>query len=120
MADGWLPSFTTPADVGIGIDTIKQVAAEHDREIDPEHYGALIPYSRGELSEHYIAAARARRPDLDPTDIVPIGIPALRQKITEFIGVGASKFVLIPVTEPEDWSSELEEIAAELLPMQTK
>jgi probable F420-dependent oxidoreductase len=120
MADGWLPSFTTPADVAVGMDTIKQVAAEHDREIDEEHYGVLIPYARTALTEQYIAASRARRPDLDPTDIVPIGIPAVRQKIADFIDVGASKFVLIPVNEPDDWPVELEEVAAELLPMQTR
>jgi probable F420-dependent oxidoreductase len=120
MADGWLPSFTTPADVASGMDTIKQVAAEHDREIDPEHYGVLIPYATTELSEAYITASRARRPDLDPTDIVPIGIEPLRLKIRQFIDVGASKFVLIPVNEPEDWDRELQHIAAELLPLQTR
>jgi probable F420-dependent oxidoreductase len=120
LADGWLPSFTTPADVAAGIETVARVAAEHERAIDPEHYGVLIAYSRGELSGAYRAAARARRPDLDPTEIVPVGIDALRRKICEFIDVGASKFVLIPVTEPDDWSAELEEIATELLPLQTR
>jgi probable F420-dependent oxidoreductase len=118
LADGWLPSFTTPADVATGMDTIKQVAAAHDREIEDEHYGVLVAYSRTELSPAYVAAARARRPDVEPADIVPIGIPALRRRMQEFIDVGASKFVLIPTAEPEDWSAELSEIAAELLPMQ--
>jgi hypothetical protein len=44
----------------------------------------------------------------------------VRQKIADFIDVGASKFVLIPVNEPDDWPVELEEVAAELLPMQTR
>jgi probable F420-dependent oxidoreductase len=119
LADGWLPSFTTPADVAAGIDTIKQVAAEAGREIEEEHYGVLIPYSRGALSDYYLRASRARRPDLDPTDIVPVGIPALCQKLTEFIDAGASKFVLIPVAEPDDWTTELEQLAADILPLQT-
>lgn len=121
LAEGWLPSFTTPEDVATGIDTIKQVAAEHEREIDPEHYGVLIPYATGELSESYIAIAKARRPDLDPTEIVPMGIDAVRHKIGQFVDVGASKFVLIPVREPREpqqWTEELEAIAAELLPLQ--
>ena len=120
LADGWLPSFTTPEDVATGMDTIKQVAAEHDRQIDPEHYGVLIPYAHGELSEAYVAASRARRPDLDPSEIVPSGVAAIRRKIEAFIDVGASKFVLIPVAEPEDWTRELQELAAELLAMQTR
>lgn len=118
LADGWLPSFTTPAEVAAGIDTIKQVAAEHDREIDPEHYGVLIPYSHSPLSDAYVAASRARRPEVDPHDIVPIGVDAIRRHITRFIDIGASKFVLIPVEEPQDWTTELEELAAELLPME--
>lgn len=119
MADGWLPSFTTPPDVAVGIAAVKEAAAAHDREIDPEHYGVLIPYSRGPLSDAYVAASRARRPDLDPSDIVPVGLGALRQKILDFIDVGASKFVLIPVNEPATWDDELAEIAADILPLQT-
>lgn len=118
LADGWLPSFTTPAEVAKGMDTIKQVAAEHDREIEEEHYGVLVAYSRGELSDAYVAAARARRPEVDPADIVPTTMSALKQRMQQFIDVGASKFVLIPTAEPAQWSAELDEIAAELLPMQ--
>lgn len=120
LADGWLPSFCTPADVAAGMDLIKQVAAEHDREIDPEHYGVLIPYATAPLSDAYIAASRARRPDVDPNEIVPSGMDAIAAKIRQFIDVGASKFVLIPTAEPEDWTLELEAIAAELLGMQTR
>ncbi len=45
LADGWLPSFITPADAAEGRTTIEQVCAEHDRSIDDDHYGVLIPYS---------------------------------------------------------------------------
>ena len=45
MADGWLPSFVTPADAAAGRTVIEQVAAEHDREIEDDHYGVLIPYT---------------------------------------------------------------------------
>src|SRR5690606_2481053 len=44
LGDGWLPSFCTPDDVAAGIPVIQQVAADHDRSIDPEHFGALVPY----------------------------------------------------------------------------
>src|SRR5262249_9606295 len=45
LADGWLPSFVRPADAETGRAVIDKVAAEHDRAIDPEHFGALIPYA---------------------------------------------------------------------------
>ena len=44
---GWLPSFATPADVRDGIATIKQHDDESEREIDPEHFGALLAYTDG-------------------------------------------------------------------------
>src|SRR6478736_1506696 len=37
LADGWLPSFVTVDDVRTGMATVRDVAAAHDREIDPEH-----------------------------------------------------------------------------------
>ncbi|MFN0092818.1 MAG: LLM class flavin-dependent oxidoreductase [Acidimicrobiales bacterium] len=119
LADGWLPSFTTPEDVAAGIDLIKQTAAEHGREIDPEHYGCLIAYTRGPLSDAYIATAKARRPDLDPNEIVPDGMANVRRRVEQFIAVGVSKFVLIPTREPASWTEELEDVAAEILPLET-
>ena len=80
----------------------------------------LIPYATGPLPDAYAATLLARRPDLDPTEVAPSGIAAIRDTIRRFIDVGTSKFVLIPVTEPTDWTAELEELAAELLPMQTR
>ena len=51
LADGWLPSFVTPADVAAGRDVIEQVAAEHEREIEDDHYGVLIPYAMGAVPD---------------------------------------------------------------------
>ena len=62
--------------------------------------------------------ARRRRPDLDPTEVVPVGLDALRARIEAFIDVGASKFVAVLAGEPPDWHTELEELAAEVLDLQ--
>lgn len=115
LGDGWLPSFTTPAEVAHGIDVIKQVAAEHGREIEEDHYGVLVAYRRGPLTDAYVKAARARKPDVDPHEIIPDGLAAARARLEEFVAVGASKFVLIPVTEPAHWDAELEEVASEVV-----
>ena len=61
FGDGWLPSFVTPADAEAGRAVIEQVAAEHDRQIEDDHFGVLIPYSStGEVPA--AAAGRPRRP----------------------------------------------------------
>jgi probable F420-dependent oxidoreductase len=111
--DGWLPSFCTPADVEAARPVVEAEAAVHGRSIDPEHWGALIPYlhEAGPLPQLLVDAVRARRPDVDPAAIVPAGLDAVRAAIAEFVAVGASKFVLVPVVEPDDWRAHLEAVA---------
>ena len=108
-------------DVRDGWEVVTAEAAAHDREIDPEHLGVLVGYGRGAAPDRVAALLAARRPDLDPADVIPVGMAALRDRLEAFTEVGASKFVLIPVREPRepaDWTTELESIAAELLPLQ--
>ena len=119
FGDGWLPSFTVPAEVEAGWATIGRVAAEHDRAIDPEHLGVLVTYVRGELPDAVAAVVTRRKPELDPREVVPTGIDGLRRQLERFIAVGASKFVVVPVADPGDWGEELDELAAELLPLET-
>lgn len=118
LGDGWLPSFCTVADVRDGWQVVTSEAAAHDREIDPEHLGALVAYARGPIPERVGALLAARRPDLDPTDVVPVGMDALRARLEALTEVGASKFVVLPLEEPPDWTAELEEVAATVLPLE--
>lgn len=119
LGDGWLPSFCTPEEVGAGIATIREVAVAHERSIDPEHYGALIAYAHGEVPAALAAFVRRRRPELDPTDVIPVGIDALAARIEQFVAVGASKFVVLPLVEPDEWRPELDLLAERILPLQT-
>jgi probable F420-dependent oxidoreductase len=123
LADGWLPSFITPSDAAAGRFVIEQVAGEHGRAIDPEHFGALIPYAHGEIPDAVLSGLKARRPDLDDvSQLVPVGWQQLADRIGEFTEVGTSKFVVVPLNEPPDedqWVEHLEEAAHHLLPLQT-
>lgn len=123
LADGWLPSFVSPTDVAAGRVVIEQVAAEHERVIDPEHFGVLIPYATGPVPEQLLAGLAARRPDLDDISrIIPSGWEQLADHIGRFVDVGTSKFVVIPLNEPDGataWVDHLGEAAARLLPLQT-
>jgi probable F420-dependent oxidoreductase len=119
LGDGWLPSFCTPADVVAGRVVVEEAADKAERSIDAEHYGVLLPYSTGALPETIAAAVAARRPDVDPHDVIAAGIKDARQMLERFIDVGFSKFVLVPLVEPEAWGEELEAVAAEVLSLQT-
>lgn len=120
MADGWLPSFCTADDIADGIRVIDTAAAEAGRTIDRGHFGALVAYSHGEIPEPFADAVRRRRPDVDdPRAIIPRGHDGLRARLTEMVDAGATKFVVLPMVEPDGWTPELEALAEVVLPLQT-
>jgi probable F420-dependent oxidoreductase len=119
LGDGWLPSFCTPEDVRDGIVAIQAHAAEAGREVDPEHFGALIPYADGPIPDVVAAAIARRRPGVAPERVVASGLDGLAATIKEHIDVGASKFVVVPLAEPADWGEHLGEVADAVLPLQT-
>jgi probable F420-dependent oxidoreductase len=118
LGDGWLPSFTVPGEVEAGWATISRVAAEHGRAIEDEHLGALVAYTRGPLPDAVAALVARRRPDLDPHEVVPTGVDGLRRQLERFIAIGASKFVVVPIADPDDWEAELGELAEVVLPLE--
>ena len=120
LGDGWLPSFCTVEDVVAGRAAVESAALEAGRSIDPEHWGALVVYvpEGGPLPERLAALVAARRPDVDPSDIVPSGVGALRNQLERFVDVGFSKFVVVPAVDPPSWDEEVASLAAEVLPLQ--
>jgi probable F420-dependent oxidoreductase len=120
LADGWLPSFITPEESGALADHVRAAADEAGRTIDPEHFGVLIPYSSGKpLGGGIVERFKARRPDItDPSALFPVGIAALRAQINGFIDRGYSKFVLIPIVEPDSYTEDLELLASEILTLE--
>ena len=122
VADGWLPSFVLPADAEAGRRVIEQVCIENEREIEDDHYGVLIPYSFGTIPERLRVLVAQRRPDLeDVTELIPSSWDQLSALIRQFVDVGTSKFVVLPVDEPdgaESWSQHLTEAADVLLPLE--
>lgn len=123
LADGWLPSFVTPEDVSVGRSVVERVAAEHDRMIDPEHFGVLVPYTTTPLPDEVLQGLRSRRPDLDDVSrLVPVGWTQVTSLVSEFVDVGFSKFVVVPLSEPaspRQWIEHLSQAAEVLLPLQT-
>jgi probable F420-dependent oxidoreductase len=114
LGTGWLPSFVTSAEYKPKVDLIKEVAAKHDREIEEDHYGALVPYipkGREEAAETILSVIAARRPEVDPADvIVPGGDAELRERLESLVTQGATKFVVVPAVPPLDWGDELQRL----------
>lgn len=110
VADGWLASFAGPEQVGAGIATIRAAAAEAGRTIDEDHYGATIfsAPSAAELPPPGDLLLDRLRPGLDRADHVAVGAEETRALLERFLAVGATKFVLNPLTpDPATWLKEL-------------
>jgi probable F420-dependent oxidoreductase len=121
LADGWLPSFVLPAEAGAGRAVVEEIAAAHDRTIDPQHFGALIAYADGPVPEATLAALARRRPDVDVRQFIPRSGPELADRVGAFVGAGFSKFVVVPLHEPPaaEMSDHLAWVAQVVLPLQT-
>jgi probable F420-dependent oxidoreductase len=119
IADGWLTAAVSPAEAERGRRTIEAAAARAGRHIDPEHFGISMPYARVEPDASVVAALRARRPDVDPTEVLAVGAEALVALIRRHLDAGLSKFVLRPVTPAPRVGDELAWLAEVVLSLQT-
>ena len=118
LADGWLPSFCTPDQVARDRIVVDDAAAAAGRAIDPEHYGAMVFYTRGELPAAYARTVSERR-GVDAGEVVTTGLDALRDRMAAFVDVGFSKLVAVPVHEITSWAEELDTLADAVLDLQT-
>jgi probable F420-dependent oxidoreductase len=119
LGDGWIPGLLTPTEAAAKRRRIEVAAAEAGRTIDPEHFGVNLTYSRGPVPGAVVEQLRRRRPDLDPTSLIPQSRAALHARVDEWLAVGFSKFLLRPAAPPADWTAELETLAADILERQT-
>jgi probable F420-dependent oxidoreductase len=119
IADGWLGAAVTPEEAGPACERITRAAAEAQRVFDPEHFGLSIPYARTAPDPTVLDGLRARRPDIDPLAMLPVGVGALRDLIQRYVEAGLSKFVLRPATPVSSWDEEAAWLGGAILHLQT-
>jgi probable F420-dependent oxidoreductase len=118
LGDGWLPSFCTAEQAADGRVVIEEAAGAAGREIDPEHYGALLFYARSGVPDGLARIVAARRPGVDASDLVAVGMAELRTTLERFCDAGFSKFVVVPLEDPPSWADELAEVGDAVLQLQ--
>ena len=109
LADGWLGSFVSPAELTTCVERIVEAADEAGRKIDDDHYGTTLfaASSAAALTPEVLSVLRLR-PDLLPEDHVAVGAAALRELLERFVAAGASKFVVVPIAaDVLTWLEEL-------------
>lgn len=117
LSDGWLPSLCTPEEAAAGRRVIEDAATRAGRAISPEHFGVSVGYASAPIDPDTARTMAARRPR--SLELTPVGYPALRKCLEQFIAVGFSKFVVRPVVAPRSWRAELEALAAAVGDLQT-
>jgi probable F420-dependent oxidoreductase len=113
LCDGWLPSTTTPDEIADGIRQIQHFAAEADREVEEDHFGAVLGVcvadSRADalrLADPYLFRRRADQP---PELFAVLGsLDECRADLERYIAAGASKFVMRPACPPELLDEQLD------------
>jgi probable F420-dependent oxidoreductase len=124
LGDGWLASFLTAAECAERRPVIEEAAADAERAVDPEHYGAMVLHSASAVPDFVMERLHALRPGSDPEDLVAVGPDKLRTRLGEYIAVDISKLVIVPLDEPtadagDGWDAALSMIADAVLDLQT-
>lgn len=99
LGDGWLGSFLTPTEAKAARQAIERAAALAGRHIEADHFGislAVVDGADGELPAELAAAARRRRPDLDPGELIAASWDRLHRQLDAYIEAGLTKFVIRP------------------------
>jgi probable F420-dependent oxidoreductase len=119
IADGWLGAQLMPEEAGPAREQIQAAAARAGREVDPQHFGMSIPYARQDPEPDLVARLAARRPGIDPRELVPVGRARLRAFVEAYIAAGLSKFVVRPAGDVSSWDEEAAWLAESILDLQT-
>jgi probable F420-dependent oxidoreductase len=119
LGDGWLASFLTPGEAGAGRQAIEAAAAAAGRAVEPDHYGISLAMATGTDLAPLHAAARQRRPNTDPAELVADGWAAARRMIEQYVAAGLTKFVIRPGSAPGDLDEFIAGFVRELMPLQT-
>jgi probable F420-dependent oxidoreductase len=91
-----LGSFLTPSEARAGREAIERAAVAAGRQIEPDHFGISLAVADGELPAELATAARRRRPDIDPGELIAAGWDQLHRQLDGYLDAGLTKFVIRP------------------------
>jgi probable F420-dependent oxidoreductase len=120
LGDGWLVSSAPPDEVAQGIAAIRMAAAEHERRVEDDHYGVMLPTYLGatrEAARERAATTPRNRTDVPYDAYSALGTTeAILAQIDAYVAAGATKFVFRLVCSEAETKDQLRSLAAEVLP----
>ncbi len=120
--DGWFPSFVSPAEFRQGMEKLQAHGARLGRTIDPREAGiVLLTYASRDRAPARAVAERVYASFKLPPETMAtrcaIGTPEdCVEKIRAYVEAGCSKYVLFPITTPEDLLGQIELYGREIIP----
>ncbi len=120
---GWLGGVQSPVQIAPVIRAISEQSRAAGRPVDPDHYGAGMPFRFGSWNDPIVqqaAGAMNRLADAgDPRRMMGVGdAAAIIARIDEYIAAGASKFVLRPLAESgAEFVRQTERLIEEVIPL---
>jgi probable F420-dependent oxidoreductase len=119
LADGWLGSFLTPEEAGLGREQIQAAAQAAGREIEVDHFGISLAVGTGSIAPEVAQAAARRRPGVDPATLSAVDWAHARDMIGKYVEAGLSKFVIRPGAVPTGGIEQfVDEFVLQMLPLQ--
>jgi probable F420-dependent oxidoreductase len=124
LGSGWIGGAASPADVANSIAMIKEELVNVGRTIDEDHYGASIAFRIGSTDDDAVKNSPLLQrtgigDEIDLNPLFCIGDSAkLVQRLREYVAVGASKFVLFPVSSGDaDTFDQTRRVIEEVKPL---
>ncbi len=121
-ADGWMPSFISPAEFGAGVAKISAWAAEEGRTFDADEAGVLVLTHLEEDPARARAAAdrffsKAPMPEAMLADRTIFGTPEdAVERLREYASHGCRKFVLFPIAPGAELVRQARRVGESVLP----
>ncbi len=121
-ATGWQAGIEAPQEIAPVISSIKARAAEFDRHIDDDHFGAGFAFRFGEADHPAVTGYSkllSERLGKDPAGFIAAGdATSIMALLEKFHAAGAHKFVLRPMaTGTEDMLQQTQLMVTKLLPL---
>ncbi len=119
VGTGWLAGITPADKIRSVIDGIQEQLETTGRRIDPDHYGATVPFLMGSDDHPLLKRFSQAAGGADAKKIVAVGdSKVLIDRIRQYLEAGASKFVLLPLARSEkEIREQTERVLAEVVPV---
>ena len=121
IGTGWQAGLQTPEEVAPVIAAIREEVVKAGRQIDDDHYGAAFPFYFGSASDEApkrnLQRHKERTGKSGESYMAVGGADEIVARLAEYIGAGASKFILRPIaTSGAEAQSQTTQLIEKVLP----